>query len=96
MITDKSPGAIRSSLILSTAEPGDTGVYTCVPSDDLPRANISVNVLEQTDYTAMLSKQTRGQLNNRVKNRDFWNVFGLEGLIKNYTWSESCFKRQLS
>ena len=62
MITDKSPGAIRSSLILSTAEPGDTGVYTCVPSDDLPRANISVNVLEQTDYTAMLSKQTRGQL----------------------------------
>ena len=37
--------------------------YTnCRPSGTLPDANISVNVLEQTDYTAMLSRaRTRGE-----------------------------------
>ena len=55
MITDKSPSAICVTLIISTATSSDSGTYVCKPSDNLPSANITVNVLEQTDYTAMLS-----------------------------------------
>ena len=55
MITDKSPSAICVTLIISTATSSDSGTYVCKPSDNLPSANITVNVLDQTDYTAMLS-----------------------------------------
>merc|ERR1711894_759036 len=56
MITDKSPSSVLVSLIISAAETEDSGTYFCRPSDSLPDANITVNVLEQTDYTAMLSR----------------------------------------
>ena len=57
MITDKSPTSVLVTLIISVASSTDTGVYTCSPGH-LPSANVTVNVLEQTDYTAMLSLST--------------------------------------
>ena len=58
MITDKSPSSITVTLILSTATRQDSGLYRCQPSGEteLEAANISVIVLQQIDYTAMLSQ----------------------------------------
>ena len=63
MITDKSPSSITVTLILSTATREDSGLYQCQPGGetDLETANITVLVLQQTDYTAMLS-ETTGQI----------------------------------
>ena len=56
MITDKSPASITVTLIISRAKMSDNGLYCCVPGPVLPSANISVIVLQQIDYTAMLSQ----------------------------------------
>lgn len=60
MITDKSPNSVRVTLIIADAGADDSGLYTCHPdsarSPPLPMANVTVNVLDQTDYTAMLSQ----------------------------------------
>ena len=58
MITDKSPSSITVTLILSTATRQDSGLYLCQPSGEteLETANITVIVLQQSDYTAMLSE----------------------------------------
>ena len=57
MITDKSPSAITVTLIISSAGLEDSGLYSCLPQAQpaLPSANVSVIVLQQIDYTAMLS-----------------------------------------
>ena len=58
MITDKSPSSITVTLILSTATRQDSGLYSCQPSGEteLEAAELSVIVLQQIDYTAMLSQ----------------------------------------
>ena len=58
MITDKSPSSLAVTLILSTATRQDSGLYRCQPDGELELevAEITVIVLQQSDYTAMLSK----------------------------------------
>ena len=58
MITDKSPSSLAVTLILSTATRQDSGLYRCQPDGELELevAEITVIVLQQSDYTAMLSQ----------------------------------------
>ena len=58
MITDKSPSSITVTLIISTATRQDSGLYRCQPDGELELevAEITVIVLQQSDYTAMLSQ----------------------------------------
>lgn len=62
MITDKSPSSLTVTLILSTATRQDSGLYRCQPGgeSELEGAEIRVVVLQQREYTAMLS-QAPGQ-----------------------------------
>ena len=76
MITDKSPSSITVTLILSTATRQDSGLYHCQPSGEteLEAAKISVIVLQQIDYTAMLS-EAGGEISLVVLSRHFSQTF---------------------